>query len=301
MSRRTIHTRVYRGSVLSKHRGSKSPLEQVETALVQICIQMGKIRQPLNCTEAIQLMNNLICNTDTQAKLAEFQKSRKLGDDDFKYGTVTKAWWRGFLRRHEHEIVTKRGEKFALNRSDWTTLPNIKQMYEVIYDEMVDAGVAIELQTPIFTDIDGNPVDEAERFGMKQKIKITKPGWILFADESGFSTAQKKDGHVGGQRYIVEIGTVPQTIASTTDHKFTLLPFTSASGEAVCCVVIFQGKQSEVPATWRTGVDLTVTPILTANGNKIDMDIKIWRRKVLSRRANMQVQWQSCGLSHLHL
>ncbi len=41
--------------------------------------------------------------------------------------------------------MTKRGEKFALNRSDWTTLPNIKQMYEVIYDEMVDAGVAIEL------------------------------------------------------------------------------------------------------------------------------------------------------------
>ena len=58
--------------------------------------------------------------------------------------------------------MTKRGEKFTLNRSEWTTLPNIKQMYEVIYDEMVDAGVAIALQTPIFTDIDGNPVDEAE-------------------------------------------------------------------------------------------------------------------------------------------
>ena len=150
--------------------------------------------------------------------------------------------------------MTKRGEKFALNRSDWTTLPNIKQMYEVIYDEMVDAGVAIELQTPIFTDIDGNPVDEAERFGMKLKIKVTKPGWILFADESGFSTAQKKDGHVGGQRYIVERGTVPQTIASTTDHKFTLLPFTSTSGKAECCAVIFQGKHNEVLATWRTGV-----------------------------------------------
>ena len=91
ISRRTIHTCVYRGSVLSKHRGSKSPLEQGETALVQICIQMGKIRQPLNCTEAIQLMNNLIHNTDTQATLAEFQKSQKLGDDDFKYGTETKA------------------------------------------------------------------------------------------------------------------------------------------------------------------------------------------------------------------
>lgn len=68
-------------------------------------------------------------------------------------------------------------------------------MYKVIYNEMVDAGVANELQTPIFTDIDGNPVDEAKQFGMKQKIKITTPEWILFADESGFSTAQKKAVH----------------------------------------------------------------------------------------------------------
>ena len=113
-------------------------------------------------------------------------------------------------------------------------------MYDVIYDEMLNAGVAVSLPTPVFTDFYGNPVDESERFGLKQSIKITKPGWILFADESGFSTSQRKDGHVGGRQFIVQKGTVPQTIASTTDHKFTLLPFTSASGEAVCCAVLFQ-------------------------------------------------------------
>ena len=86
---------------------------------------------------------------------------------------------------------------------------------------------------------------------MAQPIKITKPEWILFADESGFNTSQKKDGHVGGQKFVVERGTTPQTMASTTDHKFTLLPFTSASGEAVCCAIIYQGKGT-VPATWKT-------------------------------------------------
>ena len=107
-------------------------------------------------------MNNLIYQTHTQERLAEFQKSRKLGGDDFKHVTVTKAWWRGFLRQHAHEIVTKQGEKFALNQSKWTALPNIKQMYEVIYDEMIDVGVAVARQTPIFTDVDDNPVDELE-------------------------------------------------------------------------------------------------------------------------------------------
>ncbi len=67
-------------------------------------------------------------------------------------------------------------------------------MYEVIYDEMVDALVAIALQTPLFTDVDDNPVDKAEQFGMKQTIKITKPGWILFADESGFLLHKRRMG-----------------------------------------------------------------------------------------------------------
>jgi len=40
-------------------------------------------------------------------------------------------------------------------------------MYEVIYDEMVDACIAISLQIPIFTDINGIPEDhETKRFGL---------------------------------------------------------------------------------------------------------------------------------------
>jgi hypothetical protein len=97
------------------------------------------------------------------------------------------------LRRHEDKLVTKWGEKFALNRSDWTTLPNIKQMNEVIYDEMVDATIAVALDTPVFTDINGKSEDhKTKRFGLAQPIKITKPEWILFADESRFNTSQKK-------------------------------------------------------------------------------------------------------------
>ena len=260
ISTRAIQNRTHKGRQTA-YRGAKAPLEAVELALVPICIQMGKIRQPLCCTEAISLMNDMIENTDTKQKLIEFQQSRKLGTYGFEKGRVTKGWWRGFLRRHEDKLVTKRGEKFALNRSDWTTLPNIKQMYEVIYDEMVDANVAVALDTPVFTDINGKLEDhETKRFGLAQPIKITKPEWILFADESGFNTSQKKDGHVGGQKFVVERGTTPQIMSSTTDHKFTLLPFTSASGEAVCCAIIFQGK-GVVPSTWRTGVDHSVTPI----------------------------------------
>jgi hypothetical protein len=54
-------------------KGVTSPLVDAENALVHICIQIGKIRQPLNCTEAIQLMNNLIEGTNTLKALIEFK------------------------------------------------------------------------------------------------------------------------------------------------------------------------------------------------------------------------------------
>ena len=229
----------WRGIAKSNGQGVKSLLAGAEKALVAIGIQMGKIRQPLNCTEAIELMNNLIQDTDSQKALLKFQRMWKLGS---KGGKASKGWWAGFLCQHEHELVTKQRERFALNRHDWMTLENIKQIYDVIYDEMVDAKIAIELVAHTSTDQYGNTVDEEGQFGMKQNSQITHPSYIMFADESGFSTLQKKDDHVGGQKFVVESGTIPQIVASATDHKFILLPFTSATSKAVCCVIIFQSK-----------------------------------------------------------
>jgi len=83
---------------LTTNFGAKSLLEAVEVAFVQICIQIGKIRQPLSCTEAITLMNNMIENTTTKQKLIEFHQSKRLGTDVFEKGKVTTGWWRRFLR-----------------------------------------------------------------------------------------------------------------------------------------------------------------------------------------------------------
>ena len=58
-----------------------------------------------------------------------------------------------------------------------------------------------------------------------------------------------------------------------------LPPFSSASGKAVCCAVIFQGNLTEIPATWRTGVDVRVTPIMTENGEEIDVEMNLGKGK----------------------
>ncbi len=91
-------------------------------------------------------MNNLTEGTDLRKEIAKFQEARSLGRDSFVKGEVGRGWWRGFLRRNEHQIVTKRGERFAIDRSKWTTLANVKQMYDILYNEMVEAKIAKRLE-----------------------------------------------------------------------------------------------------------------------------------------------------------
>ena len=51
ISESTIRTRVCQGKSLDpKHPGAVSPMAEAESMIVEICIQMGKIRQPLNVT-----------------------------------------------------------------------------------------------------------------------------------------------------------------------------------------------------------------------------------------------------------
>ena len=57
-------------------------------------------------------------------------------------------------------------------------------MYDVIYDEMVDAGIAVKLQIPVFMDRFGNKVSEKEKIGLEQHVKPTEPAYLLFADET---------------------------------------------------------------------------------------------------------------------
>jgi hypothetical protein len=47
---------------------------------------------------------------------------------------------------------------------------------------------------------------------------------------------------------------------ATTNLHFTVLPFISGTGEAVLCAIIFRSDQhiSEIPVSWKTGIDLTV-------------------------------------------
>jgi hypothetical protein len=59
---KTIRSRVARGNLNPDHPGTNSLLYKAEKAFVVICIQMGKIRQPLTGPEGVRLFNDMIQN-----------------------------------------------------------------------------------------------------------------------------------------------------------------------------------------------------------------------------------------------
>ena len=62
------------------------------------------------------------------------------------------------LEEKWNKSLTMKEENFAMYRLDWTTLKNIDQMYDIIYDEMVVAKVAEKLIIPIDSDNKRNEV-----------------------------------------------------------------------------------------------------------------------------------------------
>jgi hypothetical protein len=114
--------------------------------------------------------------------------------------------------------------------------------------------------------------DPTKPLGLKCDTKLTHPQFVLFFDETGCNTNQKKDGHNGGEKYVCGRGTTPKQIVSTRDKHFTVLGVTAATGEPVLCVVIYASENEEgIAANWVTGVDITVVPEKDENGN-IDID-----------------------------
>ena len=77
---------------------------------------------------------------------------------------------------------------------------------------------------------------------------LTRPKMVFFVDEVGDNTSQKDDGNVGGQKFVVENNACALICSSYADSNFTILGFTNACRDAVCCAIIL--AMTEVEAKW---------------------------------------------------
>ena len=150
--------------------------------------------------------------------------------------------------------MTRRGKKFELDRSEWTTYPNFCQMYDLIIDEMIYCNLAKKLDQPQWQNKNGQVCDEEEAFGCKVTHRVTLSDMFLVMDEVGSDTSQKGGGAVGGEKIVCGRGTSPKEKCSSKSKHWTLIGLTSLSGDPVMCICIFSGL-NRIPLV-ETGMDI---------------------------------------------
>eukprot|EP00978_Attheya_sp_CCMP212_P026409 scaffold86813_cov51-Attheya_sp.AAC.1 len=146
------------------------------------------------------------------------------------------------------------GQKYGLDRKDWSTYRNIYKMYNEIYEEMAEAGVAMELDEPVWVDKDGNGVKQGQAMGRKNTHRLIHPDYTLHVDEVGGDTSQKGDDHDGGVKFLTAPDTIPTTGTADNANHFTTMCFAAGDGKPVMCVVIMTGVQQKT--VHEIGIDM---------------------------------------------
>jgi hypothetical protein len=231
----------------------QSPLRGVEDDIVNFLTLLAKLGSPISCGQGVHIINDLIRGTVYQEQLIEYKKKQGIVQSEDKLGMIGHNYWYAFLERNKDKLETKKGRKFELDRSKWTKYRNFKKMYDDIEDDMVDAGVAIRLDEPVWMDKEGNRVEEKNSVGFKVRSKLTRPDMCVVMDEVGCNLSMMKDGHAGGQKFVVGKGNEAKLKGTKKEKHFTCLGLTLLSGEPLMCVVLIDGQKEDLLV--RTGID----------------------------------------------
>ena len=236
--------------------GHISPMIKVEDKLVGLIIQMARIRHPLTPSGCLQLANDFISGTQTEKDVIDFKTKYCFNNSKDGERLLGRGYFKGFKKRNAHRIVSKRGQKYEMDRDNWTTYRNFSNMYDHVIEEMCDAGVAEKLDSPVWMDRDGKECQPIEAFGCKVTHRIKHPDMCIVGDEVGGNTSQKGDGHIGGTLHLCERNFTPQSKTSNKDKRFTLMGLTTLTGKPLMCCVIFKGVKCCIET--ETGIDFTV-------------------------------------------
>ena len=149
-----------------------SPLLSIKDTVIKIIIKLAESHQYRTPSKGLALINSLISEQPIQKELVECKKRYSNNED----GSVGKKYWRSFLKRIYHRIVSKRGQKYELNQQNWTTYSNFVKIYDQCIDQMVQAGVAKQRYEAGWMDKSSNIVsDESHACGCKVTHDLIHP------------------------------------------------------------------------------------------------------------------------------
>jgi hypothetical protein len=102
------------------------------------------------------------------------------------------GYWRGFLKRNKHLISSKKAVKFDTKRGEWCTYLNMKEMHYEVYTSLVDCGLAIKHDVPVWRNDAGEVVHKENSVGCESEYELVHLNLLLFVDEVGSNTHKQK-------------------------------------------------------------------------------------------------------------
>ena len=102
ISSSAIRKRSERHSLVNHHvaRGQVSPLLRIEPVIVEIILQMARIRQCLCPSKGLQLVNSIIKGTKIQDELIKWKQTNTPNE----CGTVGISYWNKFLKQNKTKL-----------------------------------------------------------------------------------------------------------------------------------------------------------------------------------------------------
>jgi hypothetical protein len=255
----TIRSRMRTRNYLGTSWQWTSPSYKVEPFLVDILCELARIGEAQTKYEIMELADEIIRGTEhAQAYIdcCEKRQTTKNWDE----GIVGEKWYQNFIQRNQDWIKRAKFKVQDSNRRTYCT-DNFSKLYTSVYKNTVDAGVSIKLEEGVMFNRNGNITDDPQKmFGRPSRYQITKPERCVFVDETGCHTNCKIDGLIGGQQQAVNTNqTEGGRTSATTDLHYTVLAFTSGTGEPIMCAVILKSdkKIEDVPVNCKLGLDAT--------------------------------------------
>ena len=89
------------------------------------------------------------------------------------------------MRRNGDKVRNKRGNKYSLDRSKWSTYRNFLDLYNRTIKEMEIAGVVRRHEEPALMDQNGIVMSEEDAFGCNVIHDLIHPEMCVVGDEVG--------------------------------------------------------------------------------------------------------------------
>ena len=103
---------------------------------------------------------------------------------------------------------------------------------------MVVAGIAVDLDVPVWMDMNGNIFSKEDAFSCKVYHKLLRPDMCICGDKVGNNISMNGDGYTGSELLLTARKSARQRKCSTRNRKVTLIGLAAFTGEPVACVII---------------------------------------------------------------